>query len=112
MPRTRVKKHKPSYAESVKDLSDDALFCQAFVFHRCKPYVPPPGLFGKPEYGYREVQICECGTIRHALFSRVTGERLSPGWKYIHEDAYKVEGPVDRQDMRREYFRRKRANGR
>lgn len=101
------KRRKARAVAGIRDLKDGALRCHSWR-HGPWEAVSDNGQFGKAPFGYREVQQCGrgCGTLRHALFARGTGEMLTH-WAYKYSDGYKVEEPVVLQDYRREVFRRR-----
>lgn len=88
----------------IRSARDDVVKCRGW-HHNWESWPGDPRHAKRPQFGVRFSEQCSCGTTRTALFSRVTGEKLS-NWFYEWPDDYRFEEPVDRKDMRVEYFRR------
>lgn len=81
--------HPHLTGDALNDAIAEAARCRASGRHRLDPIPPPPGS-PRPEFGSLLAERCEqCGTVRYAVVSRLTGDRLS-SYTYDHPPTYRA----------------------
>ena len=84
-----TKSHPVLTGAALTDAIADAARCRASGRHRLDP-IPPPIGAPRPSFGSLLAERCDlCGTLRYAVVSRLTGDRLT-SYTYDHPDTYRV----------------------
>lgn len=81
--------HPTLTGDALNDAIAEAARCRASGRHRLDP-IPPPIGSPRPEFGSLLAERCElCGTVRYAIVSRLTGDRLT-SYRYDHTPTYRA----------------------
>lgn len=82
-----TRNHPVLTGAALTEAISDAARCRASGRHRLDP-IPPPLGAPRPEFGSLLAERCDlCGTVRYAIVSRLTGDRLT-SYRYDHPDTY------------------------